>query len=127
MRVKIILMLRNLIFTCEDFDQDKAYAKILRTVPKHLSPVAGTQRVDRHWRSLKEFIGSSFPRKKKRKTRTHDQPTDYFSHEPVVVQKAHFGELLQRAIHAVVEDLEKVINQMMTSQFDDGSRLMTHK
>ena len=45
--------------------QDKVYAKTLRTVPKHLSPVAGTQCIDRHWRSLKEFIGSSFPRKKK--------------------------------------------------------------
>ena len=46
------------------------------------------------------------------KTRIHDQPTDYFSHEPVAVQKAHFGELLQRAIRAVVQDLEKVINQL---------------
>ena len=41
------------------------YAKLLRTIPKHLSQVAGTQCIDRHWRSLKEFIGKAFPRKLK--------------------------------------------------------------
>ena len=56
--------------------QDKVYAKTLRTVPKHLSPVAGTQCIDRHWRSLKEFIGSSFPRKKgKQESRLNPQIT----------------------------------------------------
>jgi len=45
--------------------QDKVYAKLLRTIPKHLSQVAGTQCIDRHWSSLKEFIGKTFPRKLK--------------------------------------------------------------
>ena len=45
--------------------QDKIYAKTLHSIPRHLSQVAGTQCIDRHWRSLKEFIGPAFPRKMK--------------------------------------------------------------
>ena len=41
------------------------FLQLLRGIPRHLSQVAGTQCIDRHWRSLKEFIGPAFPRKMK--------------------------------------------------------------
>ena len=44
-------------------DKVRVYAKTLRSIPCHLSQVAGTQCIDRHWRSLKELIGPAFPSK----------------------------------------------------------------
>ena len=59
-------MLRSALFPRNFWHAlDKVYAKLLRTIPKHLSQVAGTQCIDRHWRSLKEFFGKTFPRKLK--------------------------------------------------------------
>ena len=43
----------------------QVYVNSFTSIPKHLSQVAGTQFIDRHWRSLKEFIGKTFPRKLK--------------------------------------------------------------
>ena len=54
---------RNKLLAREVVHQDRVYAKTLRSVPKHLSSVAETQCIDRHWRSVKEFIGATFPRK----------------------------------------------------------------
>ena len=48
---------RRKLLACEVIHQEKVYAKTLRSVPKHLSSVAGTQCIDRHWRSVKELIG----------------------------------------------------------------------
>jgi hypothetical protein len=60
MRTKIFLLRRNTAAHRTILPPDS-----LRTIPKHLSQVAGTQCIDRHWRSLKEFIGKTFPRKLK--------------------------------------------------------------
>ena len=56
---------RHKLLAHEAIHQDKVYAKTLRSVPKHLSSVAGTQCIDRHWRSVKEFIGATFPKRLK--------------------------------------------------------------
>ena len=60
-----ILLRKRKLLARQVIHQDKIYAKTLRSIPRHLSQVAGTQCIDRHWRSLKEFIGPAFPRKMK--------------------------------------------------------------
>ena len=62
--IETLLRKRNLLAR-QVIHQNKAYAKTLRSIPRHLSQVAGTQCIDRHWRSLKEFIGPAFPHKLK--------------------------------------------------------------
>ena len=43
--------------------QNWVYAAPAKAVPKHLLKIAGTQRIDRHRKALKSFIGISFLRK----------------------------------------------------------------
>ena len=43
-----ILLRKRKLLARQVIHQDKIYAKTLRSIPRHLSQVAGTQRIDRH-------------------------------------------------------------------------------